>query len=50
MKKYLDGLAVLVTSAWVGGMWAIAYIAAPVLFLSLPDKRWRGCWLASCLA
>jgi len=42
MKKYLDGLTVLVTSAWVGGMWAIAYIAAPVLFLSLPDKALAG--------
>lgn len=42
MNKYLDGLAVLVTSAWVGGMWAIAYIAAPVLFLSLPDKALAG--------
>lgn len=42
MKKYFDGLAVLLVSAWVGGMWAVGYIAAPVLFLSLPDKTLAG--------
>ena len=42
MKKYLDGLAVLSASAWVGGMWAVGYIAAPVLFQSLPDKALAG--------
>ena len=42
MKKYLDGLAVLMLSAWVGGMWAAGYIAAPVLFQSLPDKALAG--------
>lgn len=29
-------------SAWVGGMWAVGYIAAPVLFQSLPDKVLAG--------
>lgn len=42
MRRLLDGLAVLVTCAWVGGMWAVGYIAAPVLFLSLPDKALAG--------
>lgn len=42
MKKYFDGLAVLMASAWVGGMWAAGYIAAPVLFQSLPDKALAG--------
>lgn len=42
MKKYFDGLAVLTASAWVGGMWAVAYIAAPLLFQSLPDKALAG--------
>ncbi len=27
---------------WVGGMWAIGYLAAPVLFLSLPDPMTAG--------
>lgn len=42
MKKYFDGLAVLLASFWVGGMWAIGYIAAPVLFQFSPDKTMAG--------
>ena len=42
MKKYFDGLAVLLASAWVGGMWAAGYIAVPLLFQSLPDKALAG--------
>jgi len=42
MKKVFDGLAVLMSSAWVGGMWAIGYVAAPVLFQALPDKALAG--------
>ena len=42
MKKYFDGLAVLVASAWVGGMWTAGYVAAPVLFQALPDKTMAG--------
>lgn len=42
MKKYFAGLAVLAACAWVGGMWAAGYIAAPVLFRSLPDKALAG--------
>lgn len=42
MKKYFDGLAVLVVTAWVGGMWTAGYIAAPVLFQTLPDKGLAG--------
>jgi len=42
MKKYFDGVAVLMASAWVGGMWMAGYIAAPVLFQVLPDKALAG--------
>lgn len=42
MKNYFDGLPVLASSAWVGGMWAIGYIAAPALFQSVPDKALAG--------
>jgi Domain of unknown function (DUF4149) len=42
MKRFFNGLAILTMSAWVGGMWAVGYIAAPVLFLSLPDKALAG--------
>lgn len=27
---------------WIGGMWAIGYLAAPVLFASLDDKQLAG--------
>ena len=42
MKKYFDGLAILMASAWVGGMWMAGYIAAPVLFQTLTDKSLAG--------
>lgn len=42
MKKYIDSLAVLTSCAWVGGIWSMGYIAAPVLFQSLPDKALAG--------
>lgn len=42
MKKILSGFALLISSAWIGGMWAIGYIAAPVLFYTLQDKAEAG--------
>jgi len=42
MKKYFDGLAILMASAWVGGMWMAGYVVAPVLFQALPDKAMAG--------
>jgi hypothetical protein len=42
MKQYIDGLAILLASAWVGSMWATGYIAAPVLFYFLEDKMLAG--------
>ena len=42
LEKFGGGLAVLVASFWVGGMWAIGYIAAPVLFQTLTDKALAG--------
>lgn len=38
MKQFVNGLASLLLVLWVGGMWAIGYIAAPGLFSSLPDN------------
>lgn len=32
----------LLLTIWVGGMWAVGYIAAPVLFSSLPDRALAG--------
>lgn len=42
MKKYFEGLAILMTAVWVGGMWTVGYIVAPVLFQSLQDKALAG--------
>lgn len=42
MKKYFKGLSIVMTSIWMGGMWAVGYIVAPVLFQSLQDKVLAG--------
>lgn len=42
MVKFADGIALLVTTAWVGGLWGIGYLAVPVLFQMLPDRMLAG--------
>jgi Domain of unknown function (DUF4149) len=42
MKNSPHHLATLLTTAWVGGLWAIGYLAAPVMFTSQPDKQLAG--------
>ncbi len=42
MKNLLHHLAALLTTAWVGGLWAIGYLAAPMLFTAQPDKQLAG--------
>lgn len=42
MKNLPHHLAALLTTAWVGGLWAIGYLAAPVLFTAQPDKQLAG--------
>ncbi|MFA7240926.1 MAG: DUF4149 domain-containing protein [Sulfuricellaceae bacterium] len=42
MNKLPDLLAQLAVTLWVGGMWAIGYLAAPVLFDALSDKMLAG--------
>ncbi len=42
MKFLGTGLASVLLVAWVGGLWAIGYIAAPSLFASLADKQLAG--------
>jgi len=39
MKAWPDKLATLALVFWVGGLWAIGYIAAPSLFSALPNDR-----------
>ena len=42
MKKIADNLALLTAAIWLGGMCAIGYLAAPVLFQTLPDRQLAG--------
>ena len=42
MRKLAEALYFMSITLWVGGMWAIGYIAAPVLFASLGDRQLAG--------
>jgi len=42
MKNFTHHLASLAITAWVGGLWAIGYLAVPVLFRAQPDKQLAG--------
>ena len=42
MKAFRQNLALVMITAWVGGLWAIGYLAAPVLFYYSVDKQLAG--------
>jgi len=42
MKTLSHHLAALLTTAWVGGLWATGYLAVPVLFYMQPDRQLAG--------
>jgi len=42
MKNLAHYAASLATTAWVGGLWAIGYIAVTILFRAQPDKQLAG--------
>ena len=42
MKNISSALASLLTTAWVGSLWAVGYLAVPVLFYAQPDKQLAG--------
>ncbi len=42
MKNISHHLASLAITAWVGSLWAISYLAAPVLFYKQPDRELAG--------
>lgn len=42
MNRFADALALILVTAWVGGLWAIGYLAAPALFYSLDDRQLAG--------
>lgn len=37
-----DLLAAWTTTLWVGGLWAVGYLAAPILFYNLDDRMLAG--------
>ena len=42
MRKLSEGLYLSVLTLWVGGLWVIGYLVAPVLFASLGDRQLAG--------
>lgn len=42
MRGFADALQSMTATLWVGGMWAIGFIVAPVLFATLPDRALAG--------
>lgn len=42
MRKFTEALYLVTITLWVGGMWAIGYLAAPVLFASFGDRQLAG--------
>lgn len=42
MKRLPDLLAAWALVLWVGGLWAVGYLAAPTLFYSLDDRMLAG--------
>lgn len=42
MRKLSEALYFVIVTLWVGGMWAIGYLVAPVLFASLGDRQLAG--------
>ncbi len=42
MKRLPDLLAAWIMTLWVGGLWAVGYLAAPALFYNLQDRMQAG--------
>lgn len=42
MKNLSNYLVSLAATAWVGGLWAVGYLAVPILFRAQPDKQLAG--------
>jgi Domain of unknown function (DUF4149) len=42
VRRVSEALYLVAITLWVGGMWAIGYVAAPVLFSSLGDRQLAG--------
>jgi len=42
VKRLPDLLAAWAITLWVGGLWAVGYLAAPMLFYNLSDRMLAG--------
>jgi hypothetical protein len=42
MRGIADALQSMTATLWVGGLWAIGFIVAPILFATLPDRALAG--------
>jgi hypothetical protein len=42
VRRFADSLYGIAIALWVGGLWAIGYLAAPVLFAELGDRMLAG--------
>jgi len=42
MRAIADALQAMAITLWIGGMWAIGFIVAPVLFARLGDRMLAG--------
>jgi hypothetical protein len=42
MKNLSNHLSLLALTLWVGGLWAVGYLAVPTLFYSQPDRQLAG--------
>ena len=42
MRRFTDALQSIVVTLWVGGLWAVGYIVAPLLFSRLGDRALAG--------
>lgn len=42
MSNWLDKVAILILTLWVGALWAIGGISAPVLFYQIHDSQLAG--------
>ena len=42
MRSFADALQSIAVTLWVGGMWAVGFVAAPLLFAKLGDRALAG--------
>lgn len=42
MRQWSDRLALIAVTAWVGALWSVGYLVAPVLFRAIPSTLLAG--------